>query len=83
MEIELKLFATLGRHLPAAARRNAVHIDIPADSTAYDVIDANGIDREEAFMVVRNGVFMPPEQRAREPLREGDVLAIWPPVAGG
>ncbi len=83
MEIELKLFATLGRHLPATAKRNAVRIEIPAESTAYDVIDAHGIDRDEAFMVVRNGVFMPPQQRASEALCEGDVLVIWPPVAGG
>ncbi len=83
MEIELKLFATLGRHLPARARRNAVLVEVPDGSTAHDILDAFGVDREEAFMVVRNGLFMPPNQRDGEPLREGDTLAVWPPVAGG
>jgi molybdopterin converting factor small subunit len=30
-----------------------------------------------------NGRYIPPEQRAALALAEGDVLAIWPPIAGG
>ncbi len=83
MKIKLKLFATLGRHLPPGARRNAITIEAADGSTLFDLLDRYGIDHEEAFMVVRNGVFMPPAQRPIEPLRDGDTLAIWPPVAGG
>ena len=34
-------------------------------------------------LVLVNGVFIAPEDRATRTLVEGDVLAIWPPIAGG
>jgi sulfur carrier protein ThiS len=34
-------------------------------------------------LVLVNGVYIPPNQRAERPLQAGDVLAIWPPIAGG
>ncbi len=34
-------------------------------------------------LVVLNGVFVPPSERAVTRFADGDVLAIWPPVAGG
>jgi hypothetical protein len=30
-----------------------------------------------------NGVYVRPDQRGTRTLNEGDVLVIWPPVAGG
>jgi len=33
--------------------------------------------------VLINGVFVPPDERATSVLRDGDVLAVWPPIAGG
>jgi molybdopterin converting factor small subunit len=33
--------------------------------------------------VLINGVYVAPEDRATRTLVEGDVLAIWPPIAGG
>jgi len=34
-------------------------------------------------IVLVNGVYVAPADRATRTLAEGDVLAIWPPVAGG
>jgi sulfur carrier protein ThiS len=34
-------------------------------------------------LVLINGVFVPPPERTSRALKEGDVLAIWPPIAGG
>jgi len=34
-------------------------------------------------LVLVNGVFVPPEARATTPLKEDDMLAVWPPIAGG
>jgi sulfur carrier protein ThiS len=34
-------------------------------------------------LVLITGVFVPPGERATRTLVEGDVLAIWPPIAGG
>ena len=34
-------------------------------------------------LVLFNGLYVPPAERATRALNDGDVLAIWPPVAGG
>jgi molybdopterin converting factor small subunit len=34
-------------------------------------------------LVLVNGKYIAPEARGTTLLQEGDVLAIWPPVAGG
>jgi molybdopterin converting factor small subunit len=34
-------------------------------------------------LVLVNGTYIEPEKRLTHSLKEGDVLAIWPPVAGG
>jgi molybdopterin converting factor small subunit len=34
-------------------------------------------------LVLVNGHYINPEDRATRTLAEGDVLAIWPPIAGG
>jgi len=39
--------------------------------------------RELAHLVLLNGIYVAPEQRNLVSIKEGDVLAIWPPVAGG
>jgi molybdopterin converting factor small subunit len=32
---------------------------------------------------VLNGVYVHPSERDQAILRDGDTLAVWPPVAGG
>jgi molybdopterin converting factor small subunit len=34
-------------------------------------------------LVLINGKYIEPEKRLTQTLQEGDVLAIWPPIAGG
>ena len=38
---------------------------------------------EDMAQMLVNGVFIAPEDRASKTLVDGDVLAIWPPIAGG
>jgi len=33
--------------------------------------------------VLLNGIFVPPSQRESTAIAEGDVVSVWPPVAGG
>jgi len=84
MTITFKLYATLQDLLPAGAVKNAVPIEVAADASLNDIIDRHKVPRELAHLVLVNGVFVCDADRdARGALSPGDVLAIWPPVAGG
>ncbi|MGI9310888.1 MAG: MoaD/ThiS family protein [bacterium] len=82
VRITFKLFATLSAHLPPTAVRQAVALQLDAPVTPNQLIDRFAVPRAQVHLVLVNGVYVAAEQRD-EPLRDGDVLAIWPPVAGG
>jgi sulfur carrier protein ThiS len=84
MRITLKLYASLTQYLPAEARtNNHVQIDVPEGATIGQVIEPYNLPPKLVHLVLINGVFVPPAERTKPLLKEGDVLAIWPPVAGG
>lgn len=84
MKITFKLYATLGDFLPSHAVRNIASIDIADDASLHSIIDAHQVPRKLAHLVLINGVFVCEADRDQAGiLKEGDVLAIWPPVAGG
>ncbi|MCX7693480.1 sulfur carrier protein ThiS [Tepidimonas taiwanensis] len=83
MQVTLKLFATLGDHLPPGARFNQVELDVPDGTTVQALIDRYQLPPKLVHLVLVNGVFVPPAERATRALAPGDVLAIWPPIAGG
>lgn len=84
MRITFKLYATLQDLLPASKVANAIEIDVPNDTTFNSLIDQYRVPRELAHLVLLNGVFICEADRDKTGMfKEGDVLAIWPPVAGG
>lgn len=84
MKIKFKLFATLQDLLPAGAVKNIVVIDVADDVSLNDIIDEYRIPRKLAHLVLVNGIFHCATDRdQRGVLKADDVLAIWPPVAGG
>jgi thiamine biosynthesis protein ThiS len=84
MRITLKLYASLTPYLPPEAREgNQVALDVPLGATLADVVAPYNLPPKLVHLVLVNGTFVPPAERATRALREGDVLAIWPPVAGG
>lgn len=84
MKITFKLYATLQDLLPAGAVKNAVEIQIDKNASLNDIIDEYKVPRELAHLVLVNGVFYCDADRDKpQALKENDVLAIWPPVAGG
>ncbi len=84
MRITLKLYATLGELLPPGAFENAAEIEVAPDATLNQVIDRYRVPRELAHLVLINGLFVCAEDRdVPGRFKEGDTLAIWPPVAGG
>ena len=83
MKLILKLYAGLTDYLPPEAVDNKLTIEISQHITAYEVIDRYKVPREMAHLVLLNGVYVNPEDRNRAMFSDGDILAIWPPVAGG
>jgi len=84
MKITFKLFATLTDYLPPEARRsNQVELDIDPAATVQQIIEPYGMPPKLVHLVLINGKYVAPEQRLSTTLSEGDVLAIWPPIAGG
>jgi molybdopterin synthase sulfur carrier subunit len=84
MNITFKLFATLTDYLPAASRRsNIVLLDVAPDATISQIIEPFGLPPKLVHLVLVNGRYIEPELRLSTTLSEGDVLAIWPPIAGG
>ncbi len=83
MKITLKLFATLSRHLPSGAEANAVRLEAEEGATAGELADMLGVPREAVSLVLVDGSAIPPEKMDETVLRDGQTLALWPPVAGG
>jgi sulfur carrier protein ThiS len=85
-QITLKLFASLSEYLPRDGRAASAHempVDIDDGTAVQDVIDRFKLPPTVVHLVLVNGRYVPPAQRARHLLRAGDALAIWPMVAGG
>ena len=83
MQITLKLYATLSEYLPAGSKKHRIALDISHEETVYAILARCHVPKEKAHLVLLNGVYLTPEQRDLPTFKEGDTLAVWPPVAGG
>jgi len=83
MKITFKLFASLTDYLPAQARyTNVLELDIAPDASISQIIEPYGLPPKLVHLVLINGKYIAPDKRLTQTLVEGDVLAIWPPIAG-
>jgi sulfur carrier protein ThiS len=84
MKITFKLYASLTQYLPAEARTgNEMPLDVPDGAPIATIVEPFGLPGKLVHLVLVNGVFVPPAERLTRTLKDGDVLAIWPPIAGG
>ena len=84
MYITLKLFASLTDYLPPEARyTNILQLEVAPDATISQIIEPFGLPSKMVHLVLINGSYIEPDKRLSQTLVEGDVLAIWPPIAGG
>ena len=83
MKIHLKLYATLSKYLPSAAKRNEIELTVDDSTSVLDVLTSHNVPMETCHLILVNGVFSPPANAGTAMLKEGDTVAVWPPVAGG
>lgn len=84
MKVTFKLFATLQDYLPPEAKKaNALSLELAEETSVQDVIERFSLPQKLCHLVLIDGHFVALGERAARRLKEGDTLAIWPPVAGG
>ncbi len=83
MQITVKLFASLAQWLPNGARDNAVQLTVDNATSAAEVLSHLNVPKEHCHLVLVNGLYVAPSDRANHRLSDGDTVAAWPPVAGG
>ncbi len=84
IDITFKLYAGLTEHLPPQHRSsNFMPLRVARDATIAQIIEPFALPMKLVHLVLINGHYIAPADRATRTLVQGDVLAIWPPVAGG
>lgn len=74
MQIKVRLFATL-----RANRGKELVLDLAEGSSVMDIIEELKIDKEEVAILLINGR----DGQLDTPLKNEDVVSIFPPVGGG
>ncbi len=81
--IEVKLYASLRPKIGNKTGKGVVELD--DEATLTDLLNKLDIPAEMSQMTLINGETCPPEERWRsnKKLEEGQVVAVFPPLAGG
>lgn len=83
MKITLKFHATLKDFLPKGTEGNDAEIEIEDGATILSVVERQNVPQETINMILVNGAYVAPGDIASHELKDGDMLAMWPPLAGG
>lgn len=79
MKVQVELYATLSKFLPPGAEGRKVTVELPEGATVGDLLVRLAIPGEMAALLLVNGTHQPPDTA----LKDGEVLAMFPPLAGG
>lgn len=79
MDIEVRLFAFLTEYLPPGAVGRRALLTVDEGATVEMVLDHLGIPRGVAKLLLVDGL----QQRPETVLQNGNVLSVFPPIAGG
>jgi sulfur carrier protein ThiS len=83
MKMYIEFYASLMKYLPPGNARFRREVKVEDSLILNRLIKRYHILPEEAHIVLVNGLFVCGEDRDVRELQEGDVVSIWPPVAGG
>jgi len=79
MKIEVSLYASLASRLPEGCNGNTCALVIAEGTTVGGLLDHLAIGEDEPKIVFLNGI----HARSDDPLKEGDRVGVFPPIAGG
>lgn len=79
MRIQLNLYASLGSHLPEKAEGNTCTIEVPEGVAVRDILEQLHIGLEIPKIIFLNGI----HAGLDDVIKNGDRLAVFPPIAGG
>ncbi len=79
MEVKVKLFATLRDYLPKNSDGKSCQMEIDEKTTIEQIITQLKIPEKIPKIILVNGI----QGSIDQTLKDGDVLSIFPPVAGG
>ena len=79
MKLEVKLFANFQEYLPPGSEKYSCRLDLEDGTTIGQVLEKLKIPDSDPMITLVNGIHRTFEDR----LEPGDVLSIFPPVAGG
>ncbi|MFT5504246.1 MAG: molybdopterin synthase sulfur carrier subunit [Gammaproteobacteria bacterium] len=83
MKVSIEFYASLMKYLPPGQSRFRREIQVDDDQKLAALIKKYQISEAEAHIVLINGHFVCGDDRTDQQLIEGDVVSVWPPVAGG
>ncbi|MDP6776818.1 MAG: MoaD/ThiS family protein [Candidatus Latescibacteria bacterium] len=79
MQIQVRLFATLARHLPAGSDGRTASVCVPEGTKIAQVLDRLGVPPKLAKLTFVDSVHRDPDFV----LSEGNTVSVFPPIAGG
>jgi molybdopterin converting factor small subunit len=79
MKIEVKLFANFREFLPPGAKGYSVFLEVEAGTTIGQILETLKIPESIPMLTLVNGI----HRKFDDALQAGDVLSLFPPVAGG
>ena len=80
MQVELRLLASMRRRLPENDRAGGASVfDLSDGATCRELLERVDVWGRSTLVVLVNGRYAAPERE----LLNGDVVTVFPPVAGG
>jgi molybdopterin converting factor small subunit len=79
MKIQVKLFANFRDYLPKGSDRFSCTLTVNPSGRVADVLGKLGLPEDHPKIILINGV----HGKEEDLLKDGDVLSVFPPVAGG
>jgi molybdopterin synthase sulfur carrier subunit len=80
VRVEVRLYATFAAYAPTERAGDAFDVKFETSPSLADLIRRLGIPEDEVHLAIVNGRII---HDHAHPLREGDRIALFPPVGGG